>query len=117
MADIPPPLQPANILVPGNVVPGNNLQIVPRPKTFTQFYDDASKDPCERNYARVMQRFDPENVNAPAADVLFTQAVGTSGNLHRAYLCCAPTRRGPRIYCIHLPSRFVSALDGHTTAG
>ncbi len=92
MADIPPPLQPTNVLAPGNVVPGNHLQIVPRPKTFAQFYADASKDPCEQNYARVMQRFDPENVNAPATDVSFTQAVGTIGTHHQAYLCCTPTR-------------------------
>ncbi len=51
-----------------------------------------------------MQRFDPENASAVAADVLFAQAMGTSGNLHQAYLCCTSTRFGPRIYCIHLPS-------------
>ncbi len=62
-----------------------------------------------------MQRFDPENASAVAADVLFAQAMGTSGNLHQAYLCCTSTRFGPRIYCIHLPSLFASALDGRTT--
>jgi hypothetical protein len=61
-----------------------------------------------------MQRFDPENplqaqVNA---DILFDQALGTPPTSHQAYLCCATTRRGPRIFCLHAPSRFHSALDG-----
>jgi hypothetical protein len=61
-----------------------------------------------------MQRFDPENplqaqVNA---DILFDQALGTPPTSHQAYLCCAATRRGPRIFCLHAPSRFHSALDG-----
>jgi hypothetical protein len=49
------------------------------------------------------------------ADVLFEQAIGTPPSVHQAYLCCATSQWGPRIFCIHAPSCFVSALHGRIT--
>jgi hypothetical protein len=115
MAGIPPLVQPANQAPPPMVPAGNNLVIPVRCRTFTQFYEDTSKDPCQGNYTRIFQRFDPENAAAAAPEILFEQALGCSSDKHQAYFCCALTRRGPRIYCMHLPSKFVSALDGHVT--
>jgi hypothetical protein len=43
-------VQPANPLL----LPGNNLNIVPMPRTFQQFYADASKDPCKGDYPCIM---------------------------------------------------------------
>jgi hypothetical protein len=70
-----------------------------KPRTFRQFFDGTSRDPCRGNYTRVMQRFDPE---APTV-------------IDQAYLCCASTHRRPRIYCLLLPSKFTIALDGQST--
>jgi len=42
-------------------------QDTPRYSTFTQLYSDEHRDPCRRNYARIMARFDaslPEDVPA-----------------------------------------------------
>jgi hypothetical protein len=116
MAGIAPPLQ--GVAQPAIVQPGPAALPMPltiKPRTFRQFYEDASKDPCLGDYTRIMTCFDPEAAPVFASDVLMEQALGTRHDLHQAYLCCAATHRGPRIYCIHLPSRFTSALDGRVT--
>jgi len=87
----------------------------PSPRTFQEFYADAARDPLHGVYERIMSRFDPEQVVAVEAATLFEQAVTSNSGVPQAYLCCASTRRGPRIYCVHLPSRFPSALDGRIT--
>jgi hypothetical protein len=38
-----------------------------------------------------------------------------SGAIPQAYLCCVANAAEVRVYCVHLPSKFVSALDGSTT--
>jgi hypothetical protein len=85
-----------------------------RHATFASFYNDLTLDPCKGQYARIMGRFEPEQENRIPAEVLLEQALG-AGCVPQAYLCCAATRRGPRLYVIHLPARFTGALDGHTT--
>lgn len=61
-----------------------------------------------------MERFDPE-VNAAISHVmLLKQAVG-SGAVPQAYLCCAVCQQQIRIFCLHLHSKYTSALDGQTT--
>lgn len=113
---LPPQVVPVNAAPQQNLPQGNNnLTLEPRARTFLQFYQDTTKDPCQGDYGRIMQRFDPEHAASIAAEVLFEQAMGAGGTSHQAYFCCASTRRGPRVYTIHLPSRFVSALDGRTT--
>jgi hypothetical protein len=62
-----------------------------------------------------MQRFDPESPTVNGAEILHEQALDSVGTKHQAFLCCSSTRRGPRIFCIHLPSRFVEALNGRIT--
>jgi hypothetical protein len=37
------------------------------------------------------------------------------GEVPQAYLCCGVTNNVPKIYCLHMPARFVAALDGMTT--
>jgi hypothetical protein len=97
--------------------PGVNIAppMTPQPRTFQEFYSDATKDPCHGQYGRILQRFDPESPNAVEPVMLFEQAVNGNSSTHQAYLCCVSTRRGPRIYCIHLPAKFPSALDGRVT--
>jgi hypothetical protein len=111
---------PAIVLPPGPGGPGGIplQQALPeqqKARTFLQFYEDTTKDPCNGDYSRIMQRFDPESPTVIAAELLLEQALGSVGTQHQAYLCCSSTRRGPRIFCVHLPSRFVGALDGRTT--
>jgi hypothetical protein len=97
----------------GGVAP--HLEVNPPTKTFLKFYEDPSKDPCGGRYERIMQRFDPAAAVPVPPEVLFEQAVGSPPSCHQAYLCCAPMRRSPRIFCLHAPSRFVGALDGIIT--
>jgi hypothetical protein len=106
----------AQAAMPGIV--GTNRQsasvapLAPKYRWFQEFYADETKDPCQGSYQRVMQRFDYEHAQAADPATLFEQAVSSNGLAHQAYFCCASTRRGPRIYCIHMPSRFASAVDG-----
>jgi len=109
--------------LPGAAAPGmlrsaggaTTVGSAPSPRTFQEFYADAARDPLRGVYERIMSRFDPEQVVAVEAATLFEQAVTSNSGVPQAYLCCASTRRGPRIYCVHLPSRFPSALDGRIT--
>lgn len=80
--------------------------------TFTQLFDDERRDPCQRNYERVMQRFDASLPGARAGVVLFDQVVCLGGATCQAYLFCTSTIQGPRIYCAHTPSKYMEALDG-----
>jgi hypothetical protein len=41
--------------------------------------------------------------------------VGLGGTTLQAYLICAHSAQGPRIYCLHTPGRYVEALDGTST--
>jgi hypothetical protein len=127
MAGIAPP--PQGMAQPAPAVPqvavaqvqqpaiaqGMQMPAAPKHRNFRQFYDDGTKDPCNGDYARIMSRFDPEVAPAVASEVLLEQAVGSRSDVHQAYLCCTATRRGPRIFCILLLSRFTSALDGRVT--
>jgi len=60
-----------------------------------------------------MERFDPDVNNVVTPLLLQEQAVA-SGVVPQAYLCCAQRQDQVRIYCVHLPSKFPSALDGTT---
>ncbi len=61
-----------------------------------------------------MDRFDPEVNPALSHIMLYEQAVG-SGPIPQAYLCCAHRQNQTKIFCLHLPSRYTGALDGHAT--
>lgn len=100
--------------------PPHGLQQPPLPQnthrhsTFAELYGDATKDPCAGQYAPIMSRFDPMHANAVQGNVLMDQALGASA-VPQAYLCCSSSRRGTRIHCVHMPSRFTGSLDGHVT--
>jgi hypothetical protein len=83
-----------------------------RINNFLQLYNDERQDPCQRNYERVMRRFDASLPGAIASDLLFEQVVGVGGSTPQAYLFCTSTVAGPRIYCAHSPSKYVEAVDG-----
>jgi hypothetical protein len=93
------------------VVPANGTAFT----SFSQLYSNESKDPCQRNYAPIMHHIDPNHNDAVASEVFFQQAVGLGGSAPQAYLCCGATNNGPKIYCSHLPSKFLGALDGTPT--
>jgi hypothetical protein len=58
-----------------------------------------------------MERLDPEGNNPIAQATLFEQAVGSTA-VPQAYLCCALQREQVRVYCLHLPSHYIEAMDG-----
>jgi hypothetical protein len=102
---------------PVGILPNQAMPEEQKARTFVQLYEDTAKDPCNGDYSRIMQRFDPESPTVVAPETLLEQALGSVGTKPQAYFCCSATRRGPRIFCIHLPSRsrFVGALDGRIT--
>jgi hypothetical protein len=93
---------------------GATLQGLTRLRTFREYYSDETRDPCKGSYSRIMDRFDPEVNNAVSHVMLLEQAIG-SGVVPQAYLCCAHVQQQMRIYCLHLPSKFTSLLDGRVT--
>jgi hypothetical protein len=96
----------ANQVLPAGPMP-------PRHKTFASFYADTTLDPNQGDYQRVLARFDPETNNIPHAQLL-EQVIG-SGPVPQAYLCCVLNAQCVRIHCIHLPTKFTSALNGEVT--
>jgi len=87
-----------------------------RVATFRGLFADPTRDPCQGNYERIMQRFRAERgANTNENMVLFRQAAANPRPVLQAYLACVATVRGPRIYCLHSPAIFTAALDGTTT--
>jgi hypothetical protein len=62
-----------------------------------------------------MAHFDASRAEALPSATLMSQVVGLGSTTPQAYLLCASTPQGPRIYCTHLPSRFFGVLDGTAT--
>jgi hypothetical protein len=111
---IPDPAVPALGLMPGQArqaLPASTNRIT----TCSILYGDAFKDPCKGSYERIMARFDAAHQDAPTAVELYDQVVNL-GIVPQAYLFCAHSAQGPRIYCAHSPSKYRSALDGMVTA-
>ncbi len=46
--------------------------------------------------------------------ILLEQAAG-AGAIPQAFLCCSLRQQRVRIYCLHLPSKYIGALDGRIT--
>jgi len=93
---------------------GAAIPIMQGHQNFPSYYGDGTLDPYQGNYTRILERLDPETNNGLSHVMLLEQAVGT-GPCPQAYLCCMNQQQRTRIYCIHLPSRFTSLLDGQVT--
>jgi hypothetical protein len=61
-----------------------------------------------------MDRFNIETNPAIMHIMLYEQAVG-AGVSPQAYLCCTSGLQGTWLVCLHLPSKFMSLLDGRAT--
>jgi hypothetical protein len=111
-----PPGQPLPLLPPGMPAPppGAPLPEHRTHKNFAAFYGDAGLDPYQDSYARILGRMDPEVNNAISHVFLLEQAVGL-GAVPQAYLCGARRNNQVKVFCVHLPSKYVSALDGQPT--
>jgi hypothetical protein len=95
--------------------PGISANILPaRHRTFQGFYSDVELDPCQGRYDSIMNRFDVDMNPGVTHVMLYEQAVG-AGIIPQAYLCCAVVGQEVRVFCIHLPSKFMSDLDGTLT--
>jgi hypothetical protein len=91
----------------GNVLPN-------RHRTFHSSYADQELDPYQGNYDSILRRFDVDVNPGVTPVVLFEQAVGL-GAVPQAYLCCTTSQLEVKVFCVHLPSKFTSGLDGSTT--
>jgi len=118
-----PPAQPQAALLPQPEPAAPRLeprspQDIQRYLTFNQLYSDETRDPCNRNYTRIMARFDASLPEAVPDETLFNNVVQAGSSQLHAYLCCGTGvgQAGPKIYCVHSPSRFSASLDGRVTA-
>jgi len=111
-AGLPP--HPGQPVIPLPMIQG---LVHTRPHTFSQVYADESKDPCTRDYTRIMQRFDASALNAVTGPTLFNQVTRVGASQLQAYLCCGSGvgNNQARIYCVHAPAKFITALDSSTT--
>jgi hypothetical protein len=62
-----------------------------------------------------MKRFDANRQGAVPSATLYQQVVNSGGSVLQAYLCCSRVATGTRIFCLHLPTQFISSLDGAST--
>jgi len=106
--------QPGPILPQPGPERGAVNTVTQRHRSFASYYGDETLDPFQGNYTRILERLDPETNNGLSHFMLLEQAVGT-GACPQAYLCCSNQQQRTRVYCIHLPSRFTSSLDGQVT--
>jgi hypothetical protein len=79
--------------------------------TLRQLYQDESKDPCRGDYARIMMRFNIMIANPVPGPTLFQQVVNRWGGVLQSFLCCGRSLNGPRVFALHLPSKFLAPLD------
>ena len=108
----------ANLLpLPGPLPPLDHLpagMATIKCKSFVEWYGDAQRDPCRGEYQQIMNRFDPDVNNTISHIILLEQAAG-AGAIPQAFLCCSLRQQRVRIYCLHLPSKYIGALDGRIT--
>jgi hypothetical protein len=86
--------------------------------TFAQLFNDETRDPCGREYGRVMNRFAANPQDAVASATLFNQVTGVGSRQLNAYLCCGTGKGGPlgpRIYCVLFPSKYAASINGDPT--
>ncbi len=83
--------------------------------TFSQLFEDETKDPCRRSYRQVMTRYDASRVDATPSATLYQQVVDSGSRFPQAFLCCAGTANGPCVYCVHFPAKYIGAIDGTTS--
>lgn len=117
-----PPAQPQAAPVPQPAPAAlqgepRRLQDPQRYVSFNQLYSDETRDPCNRDYTRIMARFDSSLPDAVPDETLYANVVQAGSVPLHAYLCCGTGvgQAGPKIYCVHSPSRFPASLDGRIT--
>jgi len=119
---LPQAHQPAAL--PPGIVANDRATTVPaaasisltRHTTFSSFYQDEHKDPMRDRYATIMARFDAMAPTPLSAEAVLETALGNP-SVPGTYLCCASLHGAarPRIYLLHLMSKYVPAFDGSTT--
>jgi hypothetical protein len=110
--------------IPLGIVANDQVATVPaaasisltRHTTFSSFYQDEHKDPMRDRYATIMARFDAMAPTPLTAEAVLETALGNP-SVPGTYLCCASLHGAarPRIYLLHLMSKYVPAFDGTTT--
>jgi len=94
--------------------PGQDPLQVCQHSTFREYYGDAALDPSRPDYSRILECFEPEVHPTISHVYLLEQAIGNSGN-PQAYTCCDTRQAQTKIFCVHLPTRYVAAMDGCVT--
>jgi len=109
------PPQASNLVLQADQIIKQNPQVsAGEVRTIRELLLSPSRDPFQGDYARIMQRFAAvARGGEPIVDatVLYHQVTTALQNTLQAYLLCAVTQRGPRIYCIHSPTVYQPAFD------
>jgi hypothetical protein len=83
-------------------------------QSFSMLFQDPAVDPCQGDYIHIMERFNPI-INPGLSHVMLLEQATGSGPVPQAYLCCALKENQTRVFCLHSPSKYISALDGFVT--
>lgn len=87
------------------------LTLPVRHRSFASFYADTLRDPFRDRYASILRCFDAVGPDSQDSDTLLQVVLG-SLNAPMAFLCCATLAGSPRIYVIHMPTKYTPAIDG-----
>jgi len=117
-AQIPPQGQvgPQGGIMPSQAITpiGAAADLGTRQRSFASLYSDPNCDPLWDSAAAIMQRFDPMQA-APLDTSTLLALIAGDPSRPRVYLCCAAVHNAPRIYLVHMLSRYPPAIDGRVT--
>jgi hypothetical protein len=55
-------------------------------------------------------------VNNTISHIILLEQTAGAGAIPQAFLCCSHRQQQVRVYCLHLPSKYIGSLDTHNTA-
>jgi len=111
-AHLPLPLPP--MVIPGQVQAPAAAGQGARHRSFASLYSDQNCDPLWDSAGTIMQRYDPMRADPVGAAALMASISGDPSR-PGTYLCCSTVHNTPRIYLVHMLSRYPPAIDGRET--
>jgi hypothetical protein len=86
-----------------------------RHRTFTSYYSDPTCDPLWGNLTSVLGRFDPMRLQGPVSADELRASISGDALRPSCFLCCTALHNIPKIYVVHMLSRYPRAIDGRVT--
>jgi hypothetical protein len=103
---------PPALIMPALAGQGQGTPV--RHATFASFYAEGTCDTLRESAAAIFARIDPMSA-APIAAQELLDSVSGDPTRPVAYLCCASLHGAPRLYVVHMLSKFLPAIDGQVS--